>query len=395
MVDTTVTPSRVFPLPGYTGAIASHGGYSGGSDIFVPVGTPIVSIVSGTVDVVTTQQTAPNSGGNAIEIKGQDGLTYYYAHMLNPPTLKSGDTVRAGQQIGAVDNTGNAQTTPSHLHIGIGHGISIGTGPAGGIGNNFDAVAMLRSLAADRRANDPTIVGKIVNPPDIQFVPSVTGFEVNHKSDIQLNLEEAIKAGIDPFLWLGIVSKESGFKADAVNPKSGACGYAQIYPCIPLMTPTENIQEGIRRLKGFLTQCNGNTSCALNLYSGGGGAAYSNDVLNRANAIKSGNPDIGKVTFTGTDSTQADTGSCPPISFQVGPGIQIPFPDILCILRSYFSGLQKGIANWWKTWQEEHIPNWIFVSFGILLILLGALGIAMQSGAAQEIIKMAPEAAAA
>src|SRR5215469_9019028 len=129
------TPSMVFPLPGWNGPITSHWGVSGnngGSDLMAPTGQPVVAMAGGQVTFVSTQQTSPTAGGNAVEIHNPiTGLDYYYAHMLNPTGLKVGQNVVAGQSLGVVDNTGDAANTASHLHIGIGYGINTGTTAVG------------------------------------------------------------------------------------------------------------------------------------------------------------------------------------------------------------------------------------------------------------------------
>ena len=398
----TITPSRVFPLPGFTGTFTNHGGpqFTGGSDIFAPVGTPIVSIVSGKVNFISTQATASTSGGNAVQILGDDGLTYYYAHMKDLPLVKMGDRVKAGQSLGSVGNTGNAKNTASHLHIGIGHGISIGTGAAGGIGNNFNAVNMLKALQLQKSANDPGILEGKLAPPEIHFVPAVSGFTSANQSGIYLNLKKAIEAGVDPFTWLGIVSKESEFNPNAKNPTSGACGYAQIYPCIPGLTPEENIAEGLKRYKGFLSQCSGDVKCALNRYSGGGGSSYINEVQARASMIKGVNPDIVS-SFdpnadynisddSGDDSDTSTNDECPTLTIQVGPWTSIPFPDVGCIIRTTITKMVEQLKNWWRSWQEEHIPNWTFVLVGFALAAIGLLMFAQSSGLMEQAAKITP-----
>jgi hypothetical protein len=45
-----------------------------------------------------------------------------------------------------VNESGNARGTGNHLHIGIGHGIQDGVGPAGGAGINFNAVELLQRV---------------------------------------------------------------------------------------------------------------------------------------------------------------------------------------------------------------------------------------------------------
>lgn len=399
MVATTpITPSRVFPLPGYTGPIVEHGkGNFGGSDIFAPVGTPIVNMVNGKVTFISTATSAPTSGGNAVQIQGNDGLTYYYAHLRDLPLVKNGDSVVAGQALGFVGKTGNAASTPSHLHIGIGHGISIGVGPAGGIGQNFDAVGLLNALKLDNRANDPAIIGSTPNPPTIKYVPAVPGFDSTHLSDIMLNVKKAMQAQIDPFLWLGIVSKESTFDSNAKNPTSGACGYAQIYPCIPGLTPEQNIEEGLKRLKAFITQCGGDLNCALNLYSGGGGQSYITDVQSRATKIKNVNGDLGNAD-PNFDPTLPDTplGSnaekCPPIVVEIGP-LKVPFPDVGCIINTTIGDLQDQLAGWWKNWQVQNVPNLVFILGGILLLALGIIGLVQQAGGGIPTLPKATEAA--
>jgi murein DD-endopeptidase MepM/ murein hydrolase activator NlpD len=71
-------------------------------------------------------------GGNNVVIEGDDGLTYYYAHMQGAPAVQVGQTVPSGVQIGAVGRTGNAANTPAHLHFGVGKGIIDGGGSTGG-----------------------------------------------------------------------------------------------------------------------------------------------------------------------------------------------------------------------------------------------------------------------
>ena len=48
---------------------------------------------------------------------GKD-YTLYYAH-LDEQLATDGQSVRAGDTIGLIGNTGNARSTPPHLHFGI------------------------------------------------------------------------------------------------------------------------------------------------------------------------------------------------------------------------------------------------------------------------------------
>jgi murein DD-endopeptidase MepM/ murein hydrolase activator NlpD len=86
-----------------------------GIDIFAPRGTPVVAAVDGRVRVDTG-----NRGGNVIWLTPTDGRRrrLYYAH-LHDWAVENGAQVRAGDVIGYVGNTGNARTTPPHLHFGV------------------------------------------------------------------------------------------------------------------------------------------------------------------------------------------------------------------------------------------------------------------------------------
>ncbi len=85
-----------------------------GIDIFAPRGTPVVAIADG---YVTTDETP--RGGRVIWLReARLGRNLYYAH-LHDWAVTSGASVRVGDVIGYVGNTGNARTTPPHLHFGI------------------------------------------------------------------------------------------------------------------------------------------------------------------------------------------------------------------------------------------------------------------------------------
>jgi peptidoglycan LD-endopeptidase LytH len=85
-----------------------------GIDIFAPRGTPVVAGVDG---VARVRETA--IGGRVVWVRdGRRAQSLYYAH-LDRQAVRDGDAVRAGDTLGFVGNTGNARTTPPHLHFGI------------------------------------------------------------------------------------------------------------------------------------------------------------------------------------------------------------------------------------------------------------------------------------
>jgi LysM repeat protein len=84
-----------------------------GNDLFAPRGTPVRAPVSGVVEF----KTGP-IGGRQFNLHGSDGITYIGSHMSD--FGKSGQ-VTAGEVVGYVGNTGNADGTSPHLHFGMYH----------------------------------------------------------------------------------------------------------------------------------------------------------------------------------------------------------------------------------------------------------------------------------
>ncbi|HUC80464.1 MAG TPA: M23 family metallopeptidase, partial [Flavisolibacter sp.] len=84
-------------------------------DIFAKKGTSVVAIADG---VIVSKENTP-IGGKVLWLKSaKHTWTAYYAH-LDKQLVKEGQTVRKGQVIGTVGKTGNARSTPPHLHFGI------------------------------------------------------------------------------------------------------------------------------------------------------------------------------------------------------------------------------------------------------------------------------------
>lgn len=87
-----------------------------GTDLFGKEGTPIVSVCGGEVEQLGWNRL----GGERVGIRGDDGNYYYYAHLQYiSPTLVKGKQVQAGEPLGTMGHTGDALTTPDHLHFGI------------------------------------------------------------------------------------------------------------------------------------------------------------------------------------------------------------------------------------------------------------------------------------
>lgn len=87
-----------------------------GTDIFADFGTPIVASGPGTL----TNLSRTGSGGNAIWVAGDDGNTFYYAHMLKfADGVQMGQRVEKGTVLGEVGDSGNAEGGAPHLHFQI------------------------------------------------------------------------------------------------------------------------------------------------------------------------------------------------------------------------------------------------------------------------------------
>jgi murein DD-endopeptidase MepM/ murein hydrolase activator NlpD len=82
-----------------------------GVDIFASRGRPILAVADATVRRVWRN----NLGGLAIDLVDDRGDRYYYAH-LAAAHVSGGQRVTAGQHIADTGNSGNARSTPSHLH---------------------------------------------------------------------------------------------------------------------------------------------------------------------------------------------------------------------------------------------------------------------------------------
>lgn len=102
---------------GEFGAPRSGGRIHEGFDATAACGTPLVAVRSGTI-LKTAYD--PALKGYYVVLKGRsERRTYLYAHLARPAPVRSGQKVRAGRRLGTVGQTGNAASTPCHLHIEV------------------------------------------------------------------------------------------------------------------------------------------------------------------------------------------------------------------------------------------------------------------------------------
>jgi hypothetical protein len=100
-----------------------------GEDIFAPLGAPVLAVAKGTVYSVGWN----DLGGNRLWLRDGEGNQFYYAHLSAfTPLAVNNAHVNAGDVVGFVGNTGDAEGTPYHLHFEI-H-------PVGMLGLGYDGV---------------------------------------------------------------------------------------------------------------------------------------------------------------------------------------------------------------------------------------------------------------
>jgi murein DD-endopeptidase MepM/ murein hydrolase activator NlpD len=83
-----------------------------GVDIFVQRLTPVLAVAAG-----RAMPRHDALGGNTVWLN-TPGTSYYYAH-LDRVAVKDQQSVKVGDVLGYVGNTGNATGMPSHLHFGV------------------------------------------------------------------------------------------------------------------------------------------------------------------------------------------------------------------------------------------------------------------------------------
>jgi murein DD-endopeptidase MepM/ murein hydrolase activator NlpD len=147
----------VFPVYGPSSFIDTFGaargdvssGWHHGDDIFAPLGAPVLAVASGTVFSVGWNKI----GGNRLWLRDGQGNLFYYAHLSAfTPLAVNGNKVNAGDVVGFIGNTGDAQGTPFHLHFEI-HPVSL-------LGQGYDgAVNPTSYLLAWKHLQDVSFEG--------------------------------------------------------------------------------------------------------------------------------------------------------------------------------------------------------------------------------------------
>jgi len=123
LLEITKTPAYQFPVSG--GTNADIGSYWGdirdggrrdheGIDIFAKRGTPVIATTSGRIGFSGEK----GLGGKQVWLSdSKRSQSLYYAHLDS--IIPNLSMVKTGDTLGFVGNTGNAKSTPPHLHFGI------------------------------------------------------------------------------------------------------------------------------------------------------------------------------------------------------------------------------------------------------------------------------------
>jgi murein DD-endopeptidase MepM/ murein hydrolase activator NlpD len=115
-------PGYAFPVAGQHNYVDTFGAPRSdvpvhvGNDVFAAFGTPIVAVADGRLYRVGTLKIS----GNRLWLRDKKGYRYFYCHLSDfAAAAYNGADVHAGEVIGFVGNTGDAEPTPPHLHFEV------------------------------------------------------------------------------------------------------------------------------------------------------------------------------------------------------------------------------------------------------------------------------------
>lgn len=176
------------------GAGRSGGRSHEGQDLMAPKGTPAVAAASGTVTMV--RHSPAGLSGNMLRITDAEGWQYVYIHLNNDtpgtddganvfeeafaPGMRQGQKVVAGEPIGFVGDSGNAESTGAHLHFEI---LEPGVGAVNAYSSlRASTVAPLSSAQVEAAAP----IGIVdVLAPDVAGAVRVAGWSLDRVSNDQ------------------------------------------------------------------------------------------------------------------------------------------------------------------------------------------------------------------
>ena len=161
-------------------------------------------------------------------------------------------------------------------------------------GTAFGALGMTKRgttpeepTAATAQAESTETVPTEAQPETTATEATATLYDVPLNTELQLHIIQTCEAhDIDPAVVIGVIWKESTYKASAVGDSGNSLGLMQIQPrwhsermdrlgCPDLLDPFQNVTVGVDILTGLIDKYDGNISMALMAYNAGDGGAYS------------------------------------------------------------------------------------------------------------------------
>lgn len=139
---------------GHSGPVSSH--VHAGNDFAAPLGSPVGSVSDG--KVISSQW--HKGYGNTVDVQHADGTFTRYAHLANP-SVKAGQTVTAGQQLGQIGPEGHVHFE-AHTHYDY-------KNPANNYGRTT-TVDPQQYLSMNR--GNPMVAGQPINPQVAQQKPA-------------------------------------------------------------------------------------------------------------------------------------------------------------------------------------------------------------------------------
>ena len=211
---------RVFPVdasssPRFADAFGSHRG----TDIFAPAGSPVVA-----VDAGSARSDTDPKGGQVVYLGAPDGTVYYYAH-LQDYNGSYPRAVSAGEALGTVGTTGDAQGKDPHLHFEV---------HPGGASTSIDPFPLLTAVAPAGSFTPTSSSSSALpsSPGTVSFIdlPGLREREAKEPGFATALTDVAARLGLEPSLIAAVMSMESGFDPRAKNASSDAVGLIQFMP---------------------------------------------------------------------------------------------------------------------------------------------------------------------
>lgn len=176
-----------------------------GVDLAAKRGAPVIAPKAGVVVIATDRFKNADAWGKVVEIDHGHGLVTRYAH-LGDYSVRAGDRVKAGQQIGTVGSSG--VSTGPHVHFEVlKDGAPIDPTPviaawappapplpAVPATPSFDALAPVAPIAPPDAPSPPEAPAEIVEPTGFHF--DFSGLEPELAESLESAMEPAIEAAL-------------------------------------------------------------------------------------------------------------------------------------------------------------------------------------------------------